>query len=73
MALDLARPGARPQALEGVAAVIWRLLDQPRSVDVLVEALATDFAGAEPDRVRHDVEQFLSDLSIAGLARSVEG
>jgi signal transduction histidine kinase len=71
MALDLARPGARPQALEGVAAVIWRLLDQPRSVDALLEALATDFAGADPDRMRHDVEQFLSDLAVAGLARSV--
>jgi hypothetical protein len=71
MALDLARPGARPQALEGVAAVIWRLLDQPRSVDALLEALATDFTGADPDRMRHDVEQFLSDLSVAGLARSV--
>ena len=73
MALDLARPRARPQALEGVAAVIWRLLDEPRSIDGLLTALAADFGGAEPDRMRRDVEQFLADLTATGLATSADG
>jgi hypothetical protein len=74
MALDLGRAGARPRSLEGVAAVIWRALDDaPQSVDALVERLAADFDDVSPDEMRGDVASFLSELGAAHLATAAEG
>ena len=73
MALDLGRAGARPLSLEGVAAVIWRALDAPQSVDALVERLAADFDDVSPDEMRGDVASFLSELGAAHLATTAEG
>jgi Coenzyme PQQ synthesis protein D (PqqD) len=73
MALDVGRAGARPRSLEGVAAVIWRALDAPRSIDALVDQLAVDFDGADPEEMRGDVARFLSDLGAAHLVTTAEG
>jgi hypothetical protein len=67
MALDVGRAGARPRALEGVAAVIWRALDAPHTVDTLVDQLSVDFDGVDPEEMRGDVVRFLSDLGAAHL------
>ena len=73
MALDLGHAGARPRALEGVAAVIWRALEEPQSVDVLLDRLAGDFDGVDPDEMRADLARFLSDLDAARLVMASAG
>ena len=60
--------------LEGVAAVIWRLLDQPRSTEELVAAaLAEEYDEADPDRVATDTAAFPDQLAEAGLATTGDG
>lgn len=68
VALDLTAPDPRPQVLEGVAAVVWRLLDEPRTAEELVSGILEAYADAEPDRVRADVTAFLEQLASARLA-----
>ncbi|WP_432477642.1 PqqD family protein [Nocardioides sp. GXQ0305] len=66
--LDLSSSDPRPQVLEGVAAVIWRLLEEPRSEESVVSALLDTYADAEAEQVRQDVPAFLAQLADAGLA-----
>lgn len=68
VALDLSSDEPRPQVLEGVAAVIWRLLDQPRTEEELVSELLDAYPDAEPEQVRSDVDGFLAQLAAGGLA-----
>ena len=68
VALDLSAHDPRPQVLEGVAAVIWRLLEEPRTEEELVSELLDTFPDAEPDQVRTDVDAFLEQLASASLA-----
>ena len=68
VAVDLTSEDPRPQVLEGVAAVIWRLLEEPRTVDEVVSELLDTYADAEADQVRADVDAFLEQLAAAGLA-----
>ena len=70
VALDLTAHDPRPQVLEGVAAVIWRLLDQPRTEQELVAALLEEYADADPDQVATDTRAFLDQLAAARLANT---
>lgn len=66
--VDLSVQEPRPQVLEGVAAVIWRLLEEPRTEEELVSQLLDAYPDAEPGQVRADVDAFLERLAAAGLA-----
>ena len=66
--VDLSVQDPRPQVLEGVAAAIWRLLEQPRTEEELVAEILDAYEDAEPDRVRLDVHAFVERLAAAGLA-----
>jgi len=66
--LDLTSHDPRPQVLEGVAAVIWRQLDQPRSEDEVVDALLDTYDDVTAEEVRRDVRAFLEQLTSARLA-----
>lgn len=66
--VDLSAHEPRPQVLEGVAAVIWRLLEEPRTEEELVSDLLETYADAEADQVRADVDAFLEQLAGARLA-----
>ena len=70
--LDLTTRDPRPQVLEGVAAVIWRLLDEPRTEQEIVASLIEAYADADPDQVATDTGAFLSQLAAAGLATPVD-
>ncbi len=65
---DLSAADPRPQVLEGVAAVIWRLLEEPCTEEALVSELLETYPDAEPDQVRVDVDAFLEQLAGAHLA-----
>lgn len=66
--VDLSAAEPRPQVLEGVAAAIWRLLEEPRTEEELVSELLDTYADAEAEQVRADVDAFLEQLAGAGLA-----
>ena len=68
VAMDLAADDPRPQVLEGVAAVIWRLLDEPRTEQQLVDALVDTYEDVTAEQVRGDVRTFLEQLTAAHLA-----
>jgi two-component system, OmpR family, phosphate regulon sensor histidine kinase PhoR len=70
-ALDLS-DGRRPQALQGVAAVIWRVLAEPQSIESILDALADDFPHTDRALMRSDVEQFLTQLAEARLLATLE-
>lgn len=48
-------------ALREVAASIWRLLDEPRTLDDLVEAICAEYQTTD-EECRPDVLAFLDDL-----------
>ena len=66
--LDLAARDPRPQILEGVAAVIWRLLAQPKTEPELVAELVEAYADADPHLIAFDVRAFLEQLAASNLA-----
>ena len=55
--VDLSADDPRPQVLEGVAAVIWRLLEEPRTEEELVSELLDTYPDAEAEQVRADVDR----------------
>jgi hypothetical protein len=67
--LDLARPAAPAQVLEGPAAAIWGALDGTRATADIVAVVAGEF-GLAPDAVRADVEGFLASLAERGLVEA---
>jgi len=48
--------------LEGVGAFIWELLQQPRTVEELKQAVLKEY-DVEPDRCEADLLSFLNDLA----------
>jgi PqqA peptide cyclase len=58
--------------LSETAAAIVDLCDGRRSLDALVEALATRYAGADRARIRADTEILLADLRARGVMDDVE-
>lgn len=56
--------------IDGVGAVAWDLLQQPRSLDELQEAIVSEY-DVEPERCRRDLEAFAADLVENGLVERV--
>ncbi len=56
---------------EGVGAAIWALLEKPRSVQGLLDAILNRYE-IDPARCREDLLAALSQLEVAGLIR-IEG
>ncbi|MFI9402077.1 PqqD family protein [Nocardia sp. NPDC052316] len=54
--------------LEGSAATLWRLLDQPRSATELADECARRYAGVA-DRIHSDIADTLQDWTERGLLR----
>jgi len=48
--------------LNATAAMIWNLLEQPRTVQDVVQAICERFAGADQTRVEQDVQRALDEL-----------
>jgi hypothetical protein len=53
-------------SFNGTGSLIWKLLDTPRSLADLIEAVEHEYA-VEPERAQKDVTQFLNDMSSVGL------
>lgn len=47
--------------LDVVASRIWQLLEQPLSLNVLVDTLTSEF-DVSPEKCREDIEPFLNDM-----------
>lgn len=60
-----------PFAVTGSGAVVWRLLDEPQSVETIVARLADAYA-EDPARVAHDVRPLLDELIERGVLRSAQ-
>jgi hypothetical protein len=67
--LDLVR--SRYYGLEGVAAHIWSILEEPRSVEQICTSVVDQFDVSEDD-CRRDIGDFLASLQAAGLLEQVE-
>jgi hypothetical protein len=52
--------------LEGVGARVWELLQEPRSVEEIVEALMREY-DVEETRCRHDLADLLEEMSRRGM------
>lgn len=50
-----------------VGAIIWELLPKSSTVEQLCATLAERFHDVGPERIRHDVLSFISDLRANGL------
>lgn len=48
--------------LNATAAMIWSLLEQPRTPQDVVQAVRERFANADPGRVEQDVQRALEEL-----------
>ena len=57
-------------AVKGVAAALWRHLDQPRDLDGLCALVAAEY-DITPEACRADVAAFVEQLSGRGLVRPV--
>jgi hypothetical protein len=54
--------------LNRVGTLVWQLLDGSRDLADLSRAVATDFPAVPADRVAADVEAFVTELALLGLA-----
>lgn len=52
--------------LNEVGAMVWRLIQEPRTVTAICAALLAEY-DVEPDRCRQDVLALLGDLAAAGM------
>lgn len=57
--------------VEDVAADVWRMLDEPKSVDDLVTSLA-DTYDVDPQVCREETTSFVESLLDAGLVTAVD-
>lgn len=79
VALNLARleSSQLPATVQGVGAVIWRLIEEQQggvdgcTLDGLVSALAEMFV-AEEEQIRRDTETFLRELAAGGYILAAE-
>lgn len=53
--------------LNETGAAIMRLCDGARSIDQIVDDLADKFPGADRDKLRLEVENFLASIRVRGL------
>jgi hypothetical protein len=53
-------------SFNGTGSLIWQLLDSPRSLANLIEAVAREYE-VGPERAQKDVTQFLNDMASVGL------
>ena len=51
--------------------LIWKLLETPRTIQELVDAVTQEFE-VEPERGEQDVKQFVNEMLSAGLAEVPE-
>jgi hypothetical protein len=56
--------------VDQIARRIWQLLDQPRTVDALCEALLQEYE-IDPEVCQKDVMEFVNELSREGLIEIV--
>jgi len=54
-------------SFNGTGSSIWKLLETPKTIAELVEAVAEEY-DAEHDRVARDVKEFLDEMLSVGLA-----
>lgn len=54
-------------SFNGTGSSIWQLLERPKTVTELVDAVAQEY-DAERERVEKDVKEFLGEMLSAGLA-----
>jgi hypothetical protein len=52
--------------VDGVAAFLWRLLQEPTTVESLRSAVINEYA-VSPETAEQDIDRFLRDLIDAGL------
>lgn len=52
--------------LDPTGQAVWQLLEQPRTIEELVDALVARFE-VTPEQCRHDVVEFLADLERYGV------
>jgi hypothetical protein len=69
VALRLSDPDVSPQALEGSAALIWLALAEGDADTATVVARVASSAEVEPDEIRADVADFLTELAGRALVR----
>lgn len=58
--------------LDEVGARVWHLIQQPRTIDEIRDAILTEYEVA-PEQCEHDVMTLLQQLVQAGLANYADG
>jgi hypothetical protein len=53
-------------SFNGTGSLIWQLLDSPRSLADLIDAVEREYA-VEPEQAQKDVTRFLDDMASVGL------
>jgi hypothetical protein len=53
-------------SFNGTGSLIWQLLDSPRDLTELIEAVEREYE-VEPEQAQKDVRQFLNDMLSVGL------
>ena len=53
-------------SFNGTASLIWKLLESPRTVAELAQAVARDYE-VEPEQAEQDVVEFLDEMKAVGL------
>ena len=56
--------------LNSTATFVWNLLEQPRTVSELADALCTHFEGASKEQVGQDVEETVNQLQALSFVLS---
>jgi hypothetical protein len=55
-------------SFKGIGSLIWQLLDEPRALPELVDAVEREY-GVRQELAQRDVTQFLDDMLSAGLVQ----
>ncbi|HKW18335.1 MAG TPA: PqqD family protein [Terriglobales bacterium] len=53
-------------SLNGVAALIWELLQEPRGYEHIIKAVQSEFS-SEGEDIREDIKRFLDEMCSLGL------